>query len=124
MCFRNVGKQVAPLSEDLFQPAGDNEEGIGPMRVWPCGLAVSRSVGDYDCGCEVTAAPFVRQVRLIVFQPIIQVFLVGMLEYIEQTLWVFFVLFKSHSSIGFKSPHSPLNQEITGIGVQIPLPMT
>lgn len=62
---RGVGKQIAQLSWDLVQPAQEGEDGVGPLRIWPCGLAVSRSVGDYDCGCEVTAAPMIRQVRLI-----------------------------------------------------------
>lgn len=62
--LKAVGKTVRPLSQDLFQPAEDDEQGVGPMRVWPCGLAVSRSIGDYDCGCEITAAPHVRQVEV------------------------------------------------------------
>ncbi|GMH45931.1 hypothetical protein BSKO_13895 [Bryopsis sp. KO-2023] len=62
--LKDVGKTVRPLSQDLFQPAEDDEQGVGPLRVWPCGLAVSRSIGDYDCGCEITAAPHVRQVEV------------------------------------------------------------
>lgn len=62
--LKDVGKIIKPLSQDLFQPAEDDEQGVGPMRVWPCGLAVSRSIGDYDCGCEITAAPHVRQVEV------------------------------------------------------------
>ena len=60
--LRKAGRKVNQLGRDLFRPVEDGEEGVGPLRVWPCGLAVSRSVGDYDCGAEVTAAPHVRQV--------------------------------------------------------------
>ena len=62
--LKAAGKEVTQLGRGMFRPAVNGEEGVGPLRVWPCGLAVSRSVGDYDCGLEVTAAPHVRQVHL------------------------------------------------------------
>jgi len=62
--LKAAGKEINQLGRGMFRPAEDGEEGIGPLRVWPCGLAVSRSMGDYDCGFEVTAAPHVRQVEI------------------------------------------------------------
>ncbi|CAD7697041.1 unnamed protein product [Ostreobium quekettii] len=62
--LKDAGRQVTQLGIDLYRPAEDGERGVGPLRVWPCGLAVSRSLGDYDCGCEVTAAPHIRQVEI------------------------------------------------------------
>ncbi|CAD7703903.1 unnamed protein product [Ostreobium quekettii] len=62
--LRAAGRQVTQLGVDLFRPAEEGEKGVGPLRVWPSGLAVSRSVGDFDCGSEVTAAPHVRQVEI------------------------------------------------------------
>ncbi|KAK9814069.1 hypothetical protein WJX72_000281 [[Myrmecia] bisecta] len=37
---------------------------VGPLRVWPGGLAMSRTIGDYDAGEVVLAEPEVRQVTL------------------------------------------------------------
>lgn len=37
--------------------------GVGPLRVWPGGLAMSRTIGDYEAGDAVTATPEIRQVR-------------------------------------------------------------
>jgi len=58
------GKEVRPLSEELFRPARSHEEGVGPLRVWPCGLAVSRAIGDSDCGREILASPHVTQIMV------------------------------------------------------------
>ena len=55
---------MRPLSEELFRPARSYEEGVGPLRVWPCGLAVSRAIGDTDCGREILASPHITQVTL------------------------------------------------------------
>jgi Protein phosphatase 2C len=40
----------------------DNGEEVGPLRVWPGGLAMSRSIGDAAAGDAVTAVPDVLQV--------------------------------------------------------------
>jgi len=45
-------------------PCASSDEGVGPMRVWPGGLALSRAIGDADVGKCIVAAPFVKQVRL------------------------------------------------------------
>ncbi|KAK9918098.1 hypothetical protein WJX75_001295 [Coccomyxa subellipsoidea] len=37
---------------------------VGPLRVWPGGLAMSRTLGDHEAGAVVTAEPEVRQVTL------------------------------------------------------------
>ncbi|GMH13804.1 hypothetical protein Nepgr_015645 [Nepenthes gracilis] len=37
---------------------------IGPMRCWPGGLCLSRSIGDRDVGEFIVPVPFVKQVKL------------------------------------------------------------
>ena len=37
--------------------------GLGPLRVWPGGLCVSRSVGDADAGPEIISLPHIKQVK-------------------------------------------------------------
>lgn len=37
------------------------EEDRGPLRSWPGGLCVSRSIGDVDCGPYISPLPHVRQ---------------------------------------------------------------
>lgn len=37
---------------------------MGPLRVWPGGLAMSRSIGDAECGARVSADPEVVRVTL------------------------------------------------------------
>jgi hypothetical protein len=50
------GVQVARirLSDDME---------IGPLRCWPGGLCLSRSIGDMDVGNFIVPIPFVKQVR-------------------------------------------------------------
>ena len=36
---------------------------VGPLRVWPGGLAMSRTLGDLPAGDVCTSEPDVRQVR-------------------------------------------------------------
>eukprot|EP00850_Spirogloea_muscicola_P006841 SM000033S12362 [mRNA] locus=s33:434401:436794:- [translate_table: standard] len=38
-------------------------EEVGPLRSWPGGLCVSRSIGDMDCGSCITPLPHVKQVE-------------------------------------------------------------
>ena len=35
---------------------------VGPLRVWPGGLAMSRTIGDHEAGATCTCQPDVRQV--------------------------------------------------------------
>lgn len=60
--LRAAGCQLAPLGFHLQGPARPNELGVGPLRLWPGGLCVSRSVGDLDAGPEVMPLPNIRQV--------------------------------------------------------------
>ncbi|GMH33830.1 hypothetical protein BSKO_01664 [Bryopsis sp. KO-2023] len=53
---------VAPLSESRSGPAGYREKGIGILRAWPGGLAISRSLGDLDTHPEVVCVPHVKQI--------------------------------------------------------------
>lgn len=41
-----------------------NIDGVpaGPLRVWPGGLAMSRTIGDHEAGNIVIAEPEIRQV--------------------------------------------------------------
>lgn len=59
------GAHLASLGYLLKGPAEPGENGIGPLRVWPGGLAVGRSIGDTDVSPHVLPLPHVRQVRRI-----------------------------------------------------------
>ena len=37
--------------------------GLGPLRVWPGGLCVSRSIGDADAGPDIISLPHIKQVK-------------------------------------------------------------
>jgi hypothetical protein len=37
---------------------------IGPLRCWPGGLCLSRSIGDMDVGNFIVPIPFVKQVKV------------------------------------------------------------
>ncbi|KAG1662588.1 hypothetical protein FOA52_002985 [Chlamydomonas sp. UWO 241] len=58
-----AGNILAPYAFHLKGPALDGESGVGPMRAWPGGLCVSRTVGDGDVGPAIVPVPHVRQVR-------------------------------------------------------------
>ncbi|KXZ54621.1 hypothetical protein GPECTOR_4g686 [Gonium pectorale] len=62
--LRLAGCTLAPLGFHLQGPARQGELGVGPLRLWPGGLCVSRSVGDLDAGPEVVPLPHIRQVIL------------------------------------------------------------
>ncbi|KAG2431718.1 hypothetical protein HXX76_009215 [Chlamydomonas incerta] len=62
--LRGAGCTLAPLGFHLQGPARQGELGVGPLRLWPGGLCVSRSVGDLDAGPEVVPLPHIRQVLL------------------------------------------------------------
>jgi Protein phosphatase 2C len=61
--LRAAGCTIAPLGFHLQGPAKPNELGVGPLRVWPGGLCVSRSIGDIDVGVDIVPVPHVKQVR-------------------------------------------------------------
>jgi len=62
--LRSAGVKVDKLCRTKCGPPGLGEKGIGPLRAWPGGIAMSRSLGDIDCGPHVLPVPHVRQVVL------------------------------------------------------------
>lgn len=62
--LKGAGQYLAPLGFHLQGPAKPGEQGVGPLRLWPGGLCVSRSVGDLDAGAEVVPVPHIRQIML------------------------------------------------------------
>ncbi|GMH46027.1 hypothetical protein BSKO_13991 [Bryopsis sp. KO-2023] len=59
--LHGAGLKVKALSKSRCGPPKDGEAGIGPLRVWPGGIAMSRSLGDLDCGPHILPVPHVRQ---------------------------------------------------------------
>ena len=44
---------------------------IGPLRVWPGGLCLSRSIGDTDVGEFIVPVPHVKQIKVAIrHQPV------------------------------------------------------
>lgn len=43
---------------------------IGPLRCWPGGLCLSRSIGDFDVGEYIVPIPHVKQVKVCIMQTI------------------------------------------------------
>lgn len=39
---------------------------IGPLRCWPGGLCLSRSIGDMDVGEFIVPIPYVKQVKVFI----------------------------------------------------------
>jgi hypothetical protein len=37
---------------------------VGPLRIWPGGLCLSRAIGDFDVGDSVIPFPHIMQVRV------------------------------------------------------------
>ncbi|KAJ9519451.1 hypothetical protein QJQ45_023188 [Haematococcus lacustris] len=62
--LKSAGQQLAQLGYHLQGPAKPGDPGVGPLRLWPGGLCVSRSLGDLDAGPEVLPIPHIRQVIL------------------------------------------------------------
>jgi len=59
-----AGCNLAQLGFHLQGPARPKEPGVGPLRIWPGGLCVSRSIGDSDAGPEIVPLPHVKQVLI------------------------------------------------------------
>lgn len=38
--------------------------GVGPLRLWPGGLCLSRAIGDFDVGDSVLSLPYISQVHI------------------------------------------------------------
>lgn len=58
------GYIIAPIGFHLQGPAKAGEEGVGPLRIWPGGLCVGRSIGDADAGPAVVPLPHIQQILL------------------------------------------------------------
>ncbi|CAD7703365.1 unnamed protein product, partial [Ostreobium quekettii] len=59
-----AGVLLAAMSEDIAGPAKPGEQGLGPVRCWPGGLKVSRSIGDVEAGEHVLPCPHICQITL------------------------------------------------------------
>jgi hypothetical protein len=59
-----MGAVVAPIAMWGSGPADDYTSGVGPLRIWPGGLCLSRAIGDFDVGQAVVPFPHVTQVML------------------------------------------------------------
>jgi len=57
------GGLLTRLDEGGWGPCLD-DEGYGPLRVWPGGLALSRAFGDFDVGEFIFASPYIQQTML------------------------------------------------------------
>lgn len=57
-----AGRQLAPVAFSLKGPAGEGEQGVGQVRVWPGGLSTSRAIGAAAAGPEVLPLPHIKQV--------------------------------------------------------------
>lgn len=62
--LQEAGATVARLRFDLTGPCRDTDVGCGPLRVWPGGLLLSRSLGDRE-SCYVLPYPHIRQVLML-----------------------------------------------------------
>lgn len=62
--LKSAGVKLDKLGRSKCGPPGPGEKGFGPLRAWPGGIAMSRSLGDIDCGPHVLPVPHVRQVAI------------------------------------------------------------
>eukprot|EP00210_Caulerpa_lentillifera_P006278 g5997.t1 len=61
--LEHCGALIKRLSRNGSGPAMDDDDpGRGPLRVWPGGIAMSRSIGDLECGNHILPVPHVRQI--------------------------------------------------------------
>ncbi|KAK5775841.1 hypothetical protein PVK06_043791 [Gossypium arboreum] len=54
----------AEVQHVSFSPTSSNQ--IGPLRCWPGGLCLSRSIGDMDVGEFIVPVPYVKQVKAVI----------------------------------------------------------
>lgn len=59
-----MGAIVAPAAMWGSGPADDYSSGVGPLRIWPGGLCLSRALGDFDVGDAVLPFPYLTQVLI------------------------------------------------------------
>lgn len=56
------GALIKRLSRNGLGPVStEDDSGRGPLRVWPGGIAMSRSIGDLKCSPEIVPIPHLRQ---------------------------------------------------------------
>lgn len=60
---------------------------IGPLRCWPGGLCLSRSIGDMDVGEFIVPVPFVKQVKVYIYIVSVSLFL----PFYKQTLTIVYI---------------------------------
>lgn len=66
--LKAAGMMIKPLSKSRRSgPPMEGEAGVGPLRAWPGGIAMSRSLGDIDCGPHILPMPHIRQVCIFFF---------------------------------------------------------
>jgi len=56
--------RIRSLGGVLGRVRGPDGQSVGPLRVWPGGLAMSRSIGDADVGISIISEPDVIQVEV------------------------------------------------------------
>ena len=56
-----TGAIVAPVSMTGSGPADAYSPGLGPLRVWPGGLCISRAIGDFDVGPSIVPFGHITQ---------------------------------------------------------------
>jgi serine/threonine protein phosphatase PrpC len=56
-----TGSVVAPVSMSGSGPADAYTAGLGPLRVWPGGLCISRAIGDFDVGPSIVPFGYITQ---------------------------------------------------------------
>ncbi|PSC76687.1 putative phosphatase 2C 15 isoform X1 [Micractinium conductrix] len=59
-----MGNTIAPIDFSGSGPASRVDNGVGPLRIWPGGLCLSRAIGDFDVGDAVIPFPHVMQVMV------------------------------------------------------------
>ena len=57
-------KRVLTAGGKVAQAAGPDGKPAGPLRAWPGGLAIARTIGDADCGDYICSTPTVKSIRL------------------------------------------------------------
>ncbi|KAL4855356.1 putative protein phosphatase 2C 15 [Chlorella vulgaris] len=57
-----MGNNIAPIDFTGSGPATRQDNGVGPLRIWPGGLCLSRAIGDFDVGDSVIPFPHIMQV--------------------------------------------------------------
>jgi serine/threonine protein phosphatase PrpC len=57
-------QRVLTAGAKVAQAAGPDGKPAGPLRAWPGGLAIARTIGDADCGDYICSTPTVKSIRL------------------------------------------------------------